>query len=96
MKTLMILRGDGGRFEVAENGRITRPGICVGSEDWLFLGFSTHHWHNRITITRVEAFANPELLETSRLYGWDVDHGTVRRWGSPSTARAWVEVSANV
>lgn len=47
-------------------------------KQWVILGFSTHHWHSRITIP-----LTPDI-DARILKGcivWDNDHGTVRTWG---------------
>jgi hypothetical protein len=49
------------------------------SAQWLFLGVSTHHWHNHIIHHLPEIFQNPKLAKGG--YFWDLDHGTVRTWG---------------
>ncbi len=90
-RVLKIHHGDD-TYTVNERGEITRPSSPTPSGDWMFLGFSEHHWSNRITYPLAEIFADPSRLKnTKRLYGWDVDHGTVRQWCSPRTIAAWVE-----
>lgn len=69
----------GQEYKVNEQGHINANGIGYYSKDWVFLGGSSHHWHNRITVTLQEAFDMPGLLD--RCIGWDRDHGTVRQWG---------------
>jgi len=64
---------------VNEKGFIQRPYINEFSENWIFLGGSKHHWSNHVTVTLKMAFENPSLLEGC--LGWDIDHGTTRRWG---------------
>ena len=78
MKTLeFMFRGE--QYQVDEQGRINANGIGHFSEDWIFLGGSSHHWHNRVTVSLANAFNMPGLLNDC--LGWDKDHGTVRRWG---------------
>lgn len=78
MKTLnFTFRGK--KYQVDENKRIKANGLDYFSDNWLFLGGSSHHWHNHITVTTEEAFKNPKLL--TNCIGWDKDHGTLRTWG---------------
>ena len=77
MKTLeFMFRGQ--NYKVDEQGRINANGIGHFSDDWKFLGGSSHHWHNRVTVTLKEAFSFPGML--NGCLGWDRDHGTVRQW----------------
>jgi len=66
-------------YKVNEKGEINANGINHFSSTWIFLGGSSHHWHNHITVTLKQAFDKPELL--NGCLGWDNDHGTVRQWG---------------
>lgn len=61
---------------------------------WVILGFSSHHWHRRITIP-----LTPEV-DPAKLPGclvWDRDHGTLRQWGGsyfgklPRVQSAYIE-----
>jgi hypothetical protein len=97
MKTLhFTFRGE--QYEVNEQGHIKANGLTYFSDQWIFLGGSSHHWHNRVTVTLAEAFVDPSRL--NGCYGWDKDHGTTRTWGglyfgkTPRIQRAYVEVSA--
>ena len=72
-------------YRVDEHGRINGNGIGHFSDTWRFLGGSSHHWHNRVTVSLVKAFEKPEELNGCLV--WDVDHGTTRRWGSLSRIR---------
>ena len=72
-------------YQVNEQGHINANGIGHFSDTWLFLGGSSHHWHNRITVTLQEAFKNPTTLQGC--LGWDIDHGTTRRWGGQYNGR---------
>ena len=72
-----IFRGE--YYQVDEKGRIKANGLSDFSDTWIFLGGSSHHWHNRVTVSLAQAFEYPLLL--NRCYGWDRDHGTTRRWG---------------
>jgi len=84
MKTLEFnFRGQ--LYKVDEQGRIDANGINHFSNTWIFLGGSSHHWHNHITVTRQQAFENPKLL--NGCIGWDRDHGTLRRWGGQYCGR---------
>lgn len=65
-------------YQVDEQGRIKANNLEYFSDDWIFLGGSSHHWHNGITVHRADAFENPSLL--NGCLGWDIDHGTTRRW----------------
>ena len=65
-------------YKIDESGRINANGINHYSDDWIFLGVSSHHWHNHITVTLKQGFKNPSLL--NGCLGWDKDHGTTRRW----------------
>lgn len=69
-----------GRGFVYQIKRLDMP--FTPSNGWLFLGVSTHHASNRIKFVPSEIFDNPELMLGG--YVWDLDHGTVGRWGSPS------------
>jgi hypothetical protein len=66
-------------YLVNEKGEINSNGLGYFSTNWIFLGGSSHHWHNRVTVTLAEAFKKPELL--NKCFGWDKDHGTTRTWG---------------
>ncbi len=78
MKVLhFTFRGEA--YRVDERGCINANGIDHYSDSWIFLGGSTHHWHNRVTVTLIDAFNNPKALDGC--YGWDRDHGTIRAWG---------------
>lgn len=66
-------------YSVTESGHIKANGLGDYSPSWIFLGGSSHHWHNRVTVTLAEAFELPGLL--NGCFGWDIDHGTTRRWG---------------
>ncbi len=72
-----FFRGD--HYRVDEQGRINANGINHFSDTWRFLGGSRHHWSNHPTTTLEEAFTYPLLL--NGCLGWDIDHGTTRRWG---------------
>ena len=48
------------------------------SGNWLFLGVSTHHWHNHLVYSFKQIWNNPQLAEGGIL--WDKDHGTTRIW----------------
>lgn len=77
MKTLVFYhRGE--KYEVNENGEIKNQMSNKFSKTWIFLGGSSHHWHNRVTVSLKMAFENPELL--NGCLGWDTDHGTLRQW----------------
>jgi hypothetical protein len=86
-----------GYFDVNEAGMIKRLDMpeFKFSETWRFLGVSTHHWHNRVTVTLADIFDNPKLAIKG--YVWDVDHGTMRQWGGGGDHRitqAWVRDEA--
>ncbi len=70
-------RGD--HYAVNEKGWIECNERGYFSDTWRFLGGSTHHWHNRVTVPLAEAFKNPKAL--NGCLGWDIDHGTTRVWG---------------
>ena len=65
-------------YRVDELGRINANGIGHHSDDWIFIGGSSHHWHGRPTVSLADAFARPAVL--NGCYGWDRDHGTTRTW----------------
>ncbi len=65
-------------YKVNERGHIKANGLKHYSKDWIFLGGSSHHKHNRITVSLKESFKNPSKL--NKCYGWDRDHGTTRQW----------------
>ena len=82
MRTLVFyFRGE--CYEVNEKGHIKANGLSDFSSSWVFLGGSSHHWHNRITVTLEDAFNMPGLL--NGCIGWDRDHVTLRRWGGSIT-----------
>ena len=92
MKILMLqIRGD--IYKVDENGNITQKHNDF-SEQWKFLGVSFHHWRNGID-RYFERNADPKKYIKGIL--WDLDHGTVRRWGGsyhgklPRITNAWYE-----
>lgn len=66
-------------YRVDESGRIQTKGNGKFSDTWGFLGGSSHHWMNRISVTRTQAFSEPEKL--NGCLGWDRDHGSTRMWG---------------
>jgi len=66
-------------YQVDKIGRIKANGLKTFSDNWIFLGGSSHHWHNHITVTLQQAFEMPGLLDGC--LGWDRDHGTLRQWG---------------
>lgn len=83
METLTIrIRGE--VYQVDEHGCImggpndVKP-TCINGHQWDFIGVSTHHWHNRPTISFKQIWENPSLALNG--YMWDIDHGTVRVWG---------------
>lgn len=76
-------RGD--FYEVNPKGWIERNSHGYFSSDWIFLGGSSHHWHNRPTVTLADAFKDPEKL--NGCIGWDRDHGTVRSWNGKWAGR---------
>lgn len=78
-------------YTVNEQGHIARPGLVAGSDSWVFLGFSFHHWRRGIDVTLAQIFANPNVLKGKTLWGWDRDHGHLRAWGHPRTHRAYVD-----
>jgi len=83
MELHFMFRGD--LYRVDRNGRIKTPRSGGFSDSWVFLGGSSHHWHNRITVDLADAFENPEKL--NGCLGWDIDHGTVRQWGGRYAGR---------
>jgi len=99
MKTLHFIHA--GTFyacslEPGTLGHVTRYGehtFTIPHPSWKILGFSTHHWHNRITIL-LTPDVKPEDLK--RCFVWDSDHGTVRTWGGqyagklPRIQQAWI------
>lgn len=83
-KTLhFTFRGE--HYAVDELGRINANGIGHHSASWIFLGGSSHHWCNNITVPLAVAFEHPERL--NGCLGWDRDHGTTRRWGGQYCGR---------
>jgi hypothetical protein len=62
-------------------GHVTRYGehtFKLPHPSWTILGFSSHHWHNRITIPLTPAVDVKRILHC---FVWDSDHGTTRTWG---------------
>lgn len=49
------------------------------SKEWIFKGGASHHLRNSPDVSLKLAFEKPELLRNC--YGFDIDHGTSRRWG---------------
>lgn len=94
MKTLyFVCRGE--TYKVNKSGALWYKGVSP-SKKWKFLGVSTHHWHNRVTIPFCPVtFTDPKAL--IRGIVWDLDHGTVRRWSGrydgklPRITNAWAE-----
>jgi hypothetical protein len=84
-------------YRVDSKGRINANGLNYFSNNWIFLGGSSHRWHNRITVTREQALENPKLL--NGCLGWDMDHGTARQWGGrylgrlPRILNAHIEIN---
>lgn len=89
MPRLLRIRHGSEWYEVNESGEISRNGVAPSGQ-WLFLGFSFHHWRGGIDATTAQIFANPSVLAGRTLWGWDLDHGTTRQWGSPRTLQACV------
>lgn len=79
MKKILRFYFRGQIYNVDEKGRINANSLNYFSDNWIFLGGTKHHWSNHITITREMAFQNPELL--NGCLGFDLDHGTTRKWG---------------
>jgi len=78
MKVLQFrFRGD--IYQVDGKGRIKTSKTGGFSNDWIFLGGSTHHMKGYPNVRLEQAFDDPDSLR--RCYGWDRDHGTLRRWG---------------
>lgn len=82
----IMIRGK--HYTINEDGHIN------GSSDWIFLGGSTHHWHNRITIPFEKSMENYRDFVGCLM--WDKDHGTTRQWGGsyngklPRITDAWI------
>jgi hypothetical protein len=96
-KTLVFyFRGE--EYRVNSQGHIKANGLPEHSPGWVFLGGSRHHWRNGVDVDLHTAFENPSLL--NGCLGWDVDHGTTRRWGGqyfgriPRIQNAHVEVAS--
>jgi hypothetical protein len=66
-------------YSVNQAGQIKANGLTEHSPTWLFLGGSRHHWRNGIDVTLKEAFDFPGML--NGCIGWDIYHGTTRKWG---------------
>ena len=66
-------------FQVNKHGHIKGPNMDYFSPDWILVGFSTHHWSNRPTISLSVAFKDPKKIIGTLV--WDIDHGTRRSWG---------------
>lgn len=86
MKTLKFTHA-GTRYEISMEkgtlGHVMRYGTNTFSlphDSWRVIGFSTHHWGNRPTITLGMVLNDPTLLDDIK-YVWDVDHGTTKEWG---------------
>jgi hypothetical protein len=72
-------------YRVDGQGRINANGIGEFSDNWRFLGGSTHPWHNHVTVPFLTAFTYPVFL--NGCIGWDKDHGTTRSWGGRYNGR---------
>ena len=85
----------GKEYKVNKNGQLTQCNNKYWGNNWLFLGVSFHHWRNGIDITFEQAFNNPKSIIKGLV--WDVDHGTLRKWGGrylgklPRITSAWIE-----
>ena len=70
----------GGRhYSVNQQGHIRLIGLAACGDQWRFLGGTKHHWSNKIDFSLTEILVNPTVLNGCLI--WDMDHGTVRRWG---------------
>ena len=76
---ILHFRHFGNYYQVNLKGHIKANGLSYFSKDWVFLGGSRHHWSNHIDVSLRDAFKDPSLLNNT--LGWDLDHGTIRRWG---------------
>jgi len=62
---------------------------------WIMLGVSFHHWRSGGPNLRLEDLKDGKELKGGIV--WDIDHGTVRRWGGlwngkiPRILDAWIE-----
>lgn len=68
----------GERYLVNEAGHIKANGLPGFSSTWLFLGGSRRLRRKGLDVSRSAAFESPDLL--NGCLGWDLDHGTTRRW----------------
>lgn len=84
----VITLHSGARFYCAAGGRIIYDGdrnMGPFSEDWSIQGFLRRHNSNRVI-----PLCQEDIDKTDLGHGWvvDVDHGTRRLWGNPSSRRA--------
>lgn len=86
MKTpVLVFVFAGQEYRVNQKGQINANGIGHHSPDWIFLGGSSHHWHNHPTVSLEQAFKTP--TELNGCYGWDLDHGQPRTWRGGNRGR---------
>jgi hypothetical protein len=60
-------------------------GVYVFSGQWKFKGLSDHYWSNHCE-SWLGIRAKLMARQVQRGYVWDLDHGTVRRWGGDKGA----------
>lgn len=82
-------------YTIDKDGNITRDDMpnMESSDNWKFLGVSTHHWQNNVVHSFSAIWNEPQLAING--YVWDRDHGTTRTWGGkycgriPRITKAW-------
>lgn len=74
--------GRGEYYPVSREGLIGRQGWGMKylSGDWKVYGMTFHHW-SRTPISWQQMRARMDKGETLVGYLWDLDHGSIRRWG---------------
>ena len=79
-KEVLYLSIRGEKYKIHSNGDIERTDMVFSpSEEWKFLGVSTHWRNNHIVHSFEDIWDKPELALKG--YVWDLDHGTTRMWG---------------
>jgi len=88
----------GEQYKVKENGDMLQVKNTYNDWDggWQFWGVSFHHWRKSPDLFVDDAFNNYKNIIGGLV--WDIDHGTVRRWGGsycgslPRITNAYVEI----
>lgn len=78
---ILYFEARGEWYKVKEDGSMLQKNNAYNewSQDWKLLGVSHHHAKNYTDTSVSEIFENPEKMING--YVFDIDHGTVRKWG---------------